>query len=87
MVYLNPYIWTHTFGPIYFDYSFLTILLEQSIWTRLIHDNLVLALGHRVQPFAFTHVRLSTDIVANLGLVKPEHLLLQGESGEGALRG
>ena len=61
--------------------------MEQSIWTHLIHDNLALALGHRVQPLAFAHVRLSDDIVANLGLVEPEHLLLQGESGEGALRG
>ena len=67
-----------------------------SISTRLIHDNLALALGHRFQPLAFAHVRLSDDIVANLGLVEPEHLLLQGEpehlllqgeSGEGALRG
>ena len=61
--------------------------MNPSIWTRLIHENLALALGHSVQPLAFAHVRLSDDIVANLGLVEPEHLLLRGKSGEGALRG
>ena len=50
-----------------------------------IHDNLALALGHRVQPLAAVLVRLPDYIVANLGLAEPEHLLLQGESGEGAL--
>ena len=50
-----------------------------------IHDNLALALGHSVQPLAFAHVRLSDDIVVNLGRAEPEHLLLQGESREGKL--
>ena len=50
-----------------------------------IHDNLALALGHRVQPLAAALVRLPDDIVANLGPAEPEHLLLQGESGKGAL--
>ena len=48
-----------------------------------IPDNLAMALGHRVQPLAATHVRLPDDIVAWLGPAKPEHLLLQGESREG----
>ena len=50
-----------------------------------IHDNLALALGHRIQPLAAAHVGLPDDIVANLDPVESEHLLLQGESGEGAL--
>ena len=47
-----------------------------------IHDNLALSLGHRIQPLAAALVRLPDDIVVNLGPAKPEHLLLQGESGE-----
>ena len=50
-----------------------------------IHDDLALALGHRVQPLAAAQVRLPDDIVAILGPAEPEHLLLQCESGEGAL--
>ena len=53
--------------------------------TIAIHDNLALALGHRVQPFAAALVRLPDDIVANLGPAEPELLLLQGDSGEGVL--
>ena len=34
---------------------------------------------------AAAHIRLPDDRVANLGPAKPEHLLLQGKSGEGAL--
>ena len=49
-----------------------------------IPGNLLLALVHRVQPLAAAHVRLPVDIVASLGPAKPEHILLQGESGEGA---
>ena len=60
--------------------------MDQSIWSRLIHDNLALALGHRVQPLAFAHIKLTDDIVAILGLVEPEHIMLHGESGEDALR-
>ena len=43
-----------------------------------IHDNLTLALGHRIQPLAAALVRLPNDIVANLGPAEPEYLLLQG---------
>ena len=50
-----------------------------------IHDNLALALGYHAQPLAATLVRLSDDIASNLGLAEPEHLLLQGESGENEL--
>ena len=50
-----------------------------------IHDNLALALGHQAQSLAAALVRLSDDIVINLGSAKPEHLLLQGESGESEL--
>ena len=50
-----------------------------------IHDNLALALRYRVQPLTAAHVRLPNDIVTNLGPAEPEHLLLQDESGEGAL--
>ena len=50
-----------------------------------IHDNLALALGHRAQPLAAALVSLSDDIVVNRGPAEPEHLLLQGESGEGEL--
>ena len=50
-----------------------------------IHDNLALALGHRAQPLAAALVSLSDDIVVNLGPAEPEHLLPQGESGEGEL--
>ena len=48
-----------------------------------IHDNLALTLGYRVQPLAAALVRLPDDIVSNLGPVELEHLLLQGEFGEG----
>ena len=64
VVYLDLYILTHLFGPVYFDYSILTILFGT---VYLDPSNLALALGHRVQPLAFAHVRLSDDIVANLG--------------------
>ena len=50
-----------------------------------IHDNLTMALGHRAQPLAAALVRLPDDIVINLGPAQPEHLLLQGRSGEGEL--
>ena len=50
-----------------------------------IHDNLALALGHRAQPLAAALVSLSDDIVVYLGPFEPEHLLPQGESGEGEL--
>ena len=50
-----------------------------------IHDNLALALGHCVQPLAAALVRIPDDIVGNLGPTEPEHLLLQGKSGEGEL--
>ena len=50
-----------------------------------IHDNLALALGHFVQPLAAALVRITDDIVVNLGPGEPEHLLLLGESGKGAL--
>ena len=50
-----------------------------------IHDNLALALGHRTQPLAAALVRISDDIVVILGPSEPEHLLLQGKSGEGEL--
>ena len=50
-----------------------------------IHDNLALAIGHRAQPFAAALVSISDDIVVNLGFSDPEHLLPQGESGEGEL--
>ena len=50
----------------------------------VIHDDLALALGHCVWPLAAAHVRLHDDIVASLGPAKPEHLLLQGKSWEGA---
>ena len=48
-----------------------------------IHDNLAVALGHCVQPLAAAFFRIPDDIVGNVGPAKPEHLLLQGESGEG----
>ena len=47
--------------------------------------NLALALGHRGHLLAATLVRLSVDIVFYLGPAKPEHILLQGQSGEGEL--
>ena len=50
-----------------------------------IHDNLALALGHRIKPLAAALIRLPDDIFANLGPAEPEYLLLQGEFGEGAL--
>ena len=50
-----------------------------------VHDNLALALGHCVQPLAATLVRIPDDIIGNLGPAESEHLLLQGESGEGEL--
>ena len=50
-----------------------------------IHDNLTLALGHRIQPLAAALVRLTDDIFANLGPAEPEYLLLWGEFGEGTL--
>ena len=49
-----------------------------------IPDNLAMALGHRVQTLAAAHVKLPDDIVSRLGPTRPDHLLLQGESGEGA---
>ena len=48
-----------------------------------IYDNLALALGHRAQPLAAALISISDDIVVNLGSAEPEHLLPQGESGEG----
>ena len=39
--------------------------------TSTIHENLALALGHRVQPLAAAIVRLSDDIVVNLGPAEP----------------
>ena len=50
-----------------------------------IHDHLALALKHCVQPLAAALVRIPDDIVVNLGPAEPEHILLQGESGEGEL--
>ena len=50
-----------------------------------IHDNLAIVLGHRTEPLAAALVRLTDDIVVNLGPAEPEHLLLQGKSGEGEL--
>ena len=49
-----------------------------------IPEYLALALGHHVQPLAAAHVRLPDDIASCLGPAKPEHLLLQGESEDGA---
>ena len=60
--------------------SFGTLFAEKD--PSGIHDNLALALSHRAQPLAAALVRLSDDIVINLGLVEPKHLLHQGESGE-----
>ena len=49
------------------------------------HPRLFMTISHRVQPLAASLVRLPDDIVANLSPAEPEHLLLQGQSGEGKL--
>ena len=60
-----------------------TIVPEKD--SSVIHNNLALSLGHRLQPLAAALVKLPDDIiVANLGPAKPENLLHQGKSGEGA---
>ena len=51
------------------------------------HDNLALALRHRVQPLAAALVRLPVDKVVILGPAEPEQLLFYGESWEGELWG
>ena len=78
-------------GP-YIFYAHLVAVYPESVGTFFPErdpsdnrDNLVLALGHRAQPLAAALVSLSDDIVVNLGLAEPEHLLPQGESGEGEL--
>ena len=44
-----------------------------------------MALGHPTQPLAAALDRLSDDIVGNIGLAKPKHILLQGKSGKGKM--
>ena len=72
--------------------GFLIAVHQESVGTLFpekdrsaIHENLALAIRHCVQPLAAALVRTPDDIVINLGPAEPEHLLLQGQSGEGEL--